>query len=218
MGKSTRMAAVPVSSRICLRCPQLCHIRIDELFVATTAGGVHSARMRTAPSDVQLVAGRVRVCKRRRRAHAAATPLTTADSSTVLFLQRLIVSRPFPAPFPTPGKDDPNRCFIGFDFSFAPEFRSNCYRLYILFIFAMRFLMISHPQFNIIIMSSNVCLQPHTASRALSFLLPSESHMSRAQPSQATNKENHMDHVCVYKYYNYRLPDILLLKLFLFLF
>lgn len=68
--------------------------------MATTAGGVHSARMRTAPSDVQLVAGRVRVCQRRRRAHAAAPPLTTADSATVLFLQRLNVSRPFPAPVP----------------------------------------------------------------------------------------------------------------------
>lgn len=70
--------------------------------MATAAGGVHSARVRTAPSDVQLVAGRVRVRQRRGRAHAAAAPLTTADSPAVLFLQRLNVPCPAtarPPPF-----------------------------------------------------------------------------------------------------------------------
>lgn len=71
-----------------------CIPRIDDLLVAAAAGGVHSACMRATPPDVQFIPGSVCVCQCGRCSHPAAAPLTTTNSSAVLFFERLNSTAP----------------------------------------------------------------------------------------------------------------------------
>lgn len=213
MGEPPRLATVSVTSWICLCCPQLCHIRIDELLVATAAGGVHSARMRTAPSDVQLVAGRVRVCQCRRRSHAAAAPLTTADSSAVLFLQRLKTTSPLPCGAEDDGDDNCAHSVVhttreSWLLRLIGPIVNDC----IFYLFLLRVFWWFHiPSLTVIIMSSNVCLCPFTPSRTVLSVYPVSPFPNptsirtpvRFQTAETcvwvTKEETHMDRrVCVY--------------------
>lgn len=68
--------------------------RIDDLLVAAAAGGVHSTCLRTTPPDVQFIPWSVCVCQCGRCSHPAAAPLTTTNSSAVLFFERLNSTAP----------------------------------------------------------------------------------------------------------------------------